>query len=181
METSASKPTAPQAQYRRNQTFLTQMGRFLGLTVANILFMLISAFVIRQWSPNPKLVKANPRLKLYDHSIPLDWVPVPLLLPSLPIFVCACVFYLSALSSFPNPPNVDPYQIHFLAAGWLMAHFKTTRYGFNGLEGYLLVLKDYLPLYVTIALVASLVSHAGLRRGYTRRAAPREKVAEKTA
>jgi len=152
---SASSPGSPPKQ---QETFLTKAVSFLTQTVANILFMLASALVIHQYNSNPSSLATNPKFTIMDHSFTL---PSPIAQPSKINFAVACVVFMAALSSFPNPPNGDYYQPYFLAAGALAAHICTTQFGWD--DGYTVVLKSFLPLAVTGALVLSLIFHAVLR------------------
>src|SRR4051794_14892826 len=82
--------------------------------------------------------------------------------PTFPVVLFACIFYGSALSSFPNPPHDDPYQGYFLTAGGVAGYLGATNYGWD--DKFVMVLKSFVPTTVTVALVISLVFHAVLRR-----------------
>jgi hypothetical protein len=75
----------------------------------------------------------------------------------------AAFVYMFALSSFPIAPNDDKYQILFLGAGGMAAHLLATKEGYSDMKGFVMLMKSYLPLSMTAALVVSLTFHALLR------------------
>lgn len=90
-------------------------------------------------------------------------LPAVLAQPPPAAFMFAGILYMFALSSFPIYPNEDRYQILFLGSGGMAAHILATNQGYSDLKGFVMAMKSYLPLTVTVALVVSLIVHAMLR------------------
>jgi len=80
--------------------------------------------------------------------------------PTFYLFVAALVLYISALSSFPTPPNEDAYQ-PFILVGAIAAACVWVGYweGAQGGADYWVKIRRVVPVAGLVALIASLVAH----------------------
>jgi len=153
-----------------------KVSNFLVLIAGNILMMVMATLAIYNYdnpapivhvctSSLPSFPLALPSANIFGYlklplPYPLSEVPPMFTNPTFYLVLAAVVLYLSALSSFPTPPNEDVYQPYILGAAVAGACVWIGYWeGALGGADYWVKIRRVVPVAGLVGLVGSLVGH----------------------